>query len=148
MTRPEQEFTIRRVTTGNTTLLDNVAPGVFDEDIDTERRAAWAKSTGHLMVVALRDGVVVGMCTAMVHRHSDKATELYVDEVGVGSDYRRQGLGRGMMDEMFKWGIECGCKEAWVGTEPDNAAARGLYESLAPGETDECVFYTFALASR
>jgi ribosomal protein S18 acetylase RimI-like enzyme len=142
---PQQKFTIRRVTAGNTALLDNVAPGVFDEEIDTEHQAVWTKSAGHLMVMALLDGTVVGMCTAMLHRHADKVTELYVDEVGVAEDYRRQGLGRRMMDEMFKWGVGRGCKETWVATEPDNLPARGLYESLAGGEFNECVFYTYKL---
>ena len=148
MTAPHQGFTIRRVTGGNKALLDNVVPGVFDEEIDIERRASWAKSSGHLMVVALRDSAVVGMCTAIVHRHADKASELYVDEIGVAEDYRRQDLGRRMLDEMLRWGAGRGCQEAWVATEPNNSAARGLYESLAPREMDECVFYTFTLAKR
>lgn len=144
MTGP-QRFTIRRVTARHKALLDNVVAGVFDEEIDSERRDAWAKSSGHLMVVALLDTAVVGMCTAIIHRHADKATELYVDEIGVVEGYRREGLGRRMLDEMFRWGTERCCQEAWIATEPDNVAARGLYESLAPNEMDGCVFYTFTL---
>ena len=34
-----------------------------------------------------------------------------------------------MLDAMFALGKSLGCGEAWVGTEPDNLAARGLYES-------------------
>jgi len=77
-----------------------------------------------------------------------KGTELYVDDVGVSGDYLRQGLARRMMSEMFKWGIEQGCQKAWIATKPDNVAARGLYESLAPSKSGDCIFYTFRLAEQ
>ena len=30
---------------------------------------------------------------------------------------------------MLAFGKELGCQEAWVGTEPDNVAAKALYEA-------------------
>ena len=37
--------------------------------------------------------------------------------------------------KMLALGRELGCEEAWLGTEPDNVAARALYERRArPGE--------------
>jgi len=48
---------------------------------------------------------------------------------------------------MFTLGREHGCGEAWVGTEPDNSAARALYESRkeSPGPAEEFVMYVYQL---
>lgn len=99
------------------------------------------------MIVALSNGIVVGQCAAVVHRHPDKATELYIDEVGVSPAFQRQGIAREMLAAMFALGRELGCAEAWVGTEPNNIAARALYEklpeSVAPAEG--FVMYSYKL---
>ena len=82
------------------------------------------------MTVALGDGEIVGQVAAVIHRHPDKATELYIDEVGVTPALQRQGIARQLLQAMLALGRSLGCEEAWVGTEPDNEAARGLYEGL------------------
>lgn len=135
---------IRRVGAGDADLFRRVADGVFDEPIDPARLAAYLAEPGHHMVVAVYDGEVVGQVAAVVHRHPDKVTELYVDEVGVAPPMQRRGTARRMLDEMFALGRELGCAEAWLGTEPDNGPARGLYE--ARGSTAEpFVMYVFPL---
>ena len=53
-----------------------------------------------------------------------------------GSTHRRQGIARAMLDEMFAWGRELGCKEAWLGTELDNDAANALYRAMG-GKPDQ-----------
>ena len=126
---PLPELEIRRVKPGDEALFDRVAVDVFDEPIDAQRLAAYLAEPGHHMLVALHAGDVVAQVAAVVHRHPDKPTELYIDEVGVTPALQRQGIARRMVAEMFALGKALGCEEAWVGTEPDNAAARGLYES-------------------
>ncbi|MDQ6437068.1 hypothetical protein RB623_23700 [Mesorhizobium sp. LHD-90] len=48
---------------------------------------------------------------------------------------------------MFELGRTFGCEEAWVGTEPDNLAARKLYESRPEtGEpAQDFVMYVYEL---
>ena len=91
--------------------------------------------------------MVVGQCAAVIHRHPDKVSELYIDEVGVASAFQRQGIATRMLDAMFELGREHGCKEAWVGTEPGNVAARALYEAGKEphGEAEEFVIYVYEL---
>ena len=108
-------------------LLQRVAIDVFDEAIDPARVAAYLAQPGHLMTLAVADGEVVGQARGMIHRHPDLPTELYIDNLGVTPDRRRERLATKMLDELVAWGIELGCEEAWVGTEPDNEAARALY---------------------
>ena len=125
----EMSVEIRRLTPGDAALLDRVAPDVFDEAVDSERLAAYLAEPGHFMFVAVQDGEVVAQAAAIMHRHPDKGTELYIDEVGVTPRLQRRGIARKLLDEMLALGRTLGCAEAWVGTEPDNLPARGLYES-------------------
>jgi aminoglycoside 6'-N-acetyltransferase I len=124
------QIEIREVTSRDGALFDRVAEGVFDEPIRPDRLAAYLAEPGHRMVVALRDGELVGQVAAIVHRHPDKLTELYIDEVGVAPVLHRQGIARRMLDAMLAIGRSLGCEEAWVGTEPENVPARGLHEKL------------------
>lgn len=135
---------IRRVTAADASLFDRVAAEVFDEPVHPGRLAAYLAAPSHCMVVALLDGEVVGQVAAVVHRHPDKATELYIDEVGVAPALRRRGMARRMLDEMFALGRELGCEEAWVGTEHDNLPAKGLYESR-DAEAEPFAMYIFKL---
>ena len=135
---------IRRVGPGDAGLFEHVAEGVFDEPVDPSRLAAYLAAPGHLMLVALHEGVVVAQLAAVIHRHPDKKTELYIDEVGVAPAMHRQGIARAMLREMFALGKSLGCEESWVGTEHDNVAARGLYEAFG-GEAEPFVMYVLGL---
>jgi len=136
---------IRRIEALDKTLFQRIAPDVFDDPIDPDRLEAYLAAPGHVMVLALEDGLVVGQCAGVIHRHPDKPTELYVDEVGTASTHRRQGVARAMLDELFAWGRELGCAEAWLGTELDNIAANALYRGYRPAEDTAMQYYLFRL---
>lgn len=125
-----ENVTIKRVLASDADLFDRVAADVFDEPVVPARLAAYLATPGHLMIVAVKDDEIVGQTAAVIHRHPDKATELYIDEVGVTPSLHRQGIARRMLTEMLAWGQELGCGESWVGTETDNVPARGLYEGF------------------
>src|SRR4051812_40405703 len=96
-----QEIEIKRIGPGDSGLFDKVADAVFDDAVDHRRLWAYLTEPGHHMVVALRDGEMVGQVAAVVHRHPDKLTELYIDEVGVTPKLHRRGIARQMLDAMF-----------------------------------------------
>lgn len=137
-------FDIRRVGPGDEPLFERVAPEVFDEPINAERLRAYLAEPGHLMLLALSDDEVVGQCAAVLHHHPDKATELYIDEVGVASAHLRRGIATSMVRAMFEWGRELGCDEAWLGTELDNLEANGLYRKVG-GTPEHMHYYEFKL---
>ncbi len=138
------DIEIIQVTPGNEALFERVAAEVFDEPVDQRRLVAYLAEPGHHMLVALRDGEVVAQVAAVIHRHPDKPTELYIDEVGVTPALQRQGLARRMLDRMFALGKTLGCEEAWVGTETDNVAAKGLYLSRG-AEAEPFLMYHYEL---
>jgi aminoglycoside 6'-N-acetyltransferase I len=140
----DEPIEIRRVEASNAAVLARVADDVFDEPVDPERVAAYLAEPGHIMLVALSAGEVIAQVAAVIHRHPDKPTELYLDEVGVAPEFQRRGLARRMLDEMFAIGRAEGCEEAWVGTELDNEPARKLYESRG-GAAEPFVMYVYRL---
>lgn len=121
---------------GDASVLLDVAEDVFDKEIVPERAAAYLADAANLMMVAVDGATVVGQCAAVIHRHPDRATELYLDNLGVAPSHRRRGIARELVGRMFEAGRARGCEEAWVGTEPDNGPANRLYESLG-GEPAE-----------
>jgi ribosomal protein S18 acetylase RimI-like enzyme len=137
-------FTMKRMQAGDEAVFDTIAPDVFDEPIHPDRMRAYLRAPGHLMVLALEGDLVVGQVAAVVHWHPDKPVELYIDEVGTASTHRRRGIARAMMDEMFAWGRELGCEDAWLGTELDNVEANGLYQGIKRGPGEKMVYYEFA----
>lgn len=138
-------FSIKRLSTGDEPIFSRIAPDVFDEPVDEGRLRAYLRAPGHMMVVAVEGELVVGQCAGVIHLHPDKPTELYVDEVGTASTHRRQGVARAMLDELFRWGRELGCEEAWLGTELDNDPANALYRGYRPVEDEAIQYYLFDL---
>lgn len=135
---------IVRIGADQVALLEHADDDVFDDAIDPGRLAAYLAETNHLMVVAVAGGEVIGQARGMVHRHPDQPTELYIDNLGTTPARLRQGVATRMLDELFAWGRELGCEEAWVGTEVDNVAACALYEARgARPETFVLYFYAF-----
>ncbi|TPJ33971.1 GNAT family N-acetyltransferase [Mesorhizobium sp. B2-8-3] len=138
---------IRRLHPGDDALVMRVADDVFDEPVRPDRLAACLAAPGHFMIVAIVGQTVVGQCAAVIHRHPDKVSEFYIDEVGVAPPFQRRGIARKMLDAMFEIGREHGCEEAWVGTEPDNEPARALYETRREphGKAEDFVMYVYRL---
>ncbi|KAF0123294.1 MAG: aminoglycoside 6'-N-acetyltransferase [Xanthobacteraceae bacterium] len=136
---------IRPVGPADGGLFARVAPDVFDGPVPADRLAAYLGSPGHLMVVAISNGEVVGQVAAVIHRHPDMPTELYIDNLGVTPALHRHGIGRRLVEAVMEIGREQGCAEAWVATETGNRAARGLYRRLGPKEEAAVAFYLYDL---
>ena len=135
---------LKRMRPGDEADFARIAPEVFDEPIHPERLVAYLREPGHLMLLAFDGGVIVGQCAGVIHRHPDKATELYVDEVGTASTHRHRGIATAMVEAMFAWARELGASEAWLGTERDNLEANGLYRKIG-GKYDQIAYYEFEL---
>ena len=125
-------------------VLNTVAAEVFDNAIDPALASEFLSDRRHHLVVALIDDEVVGMASAVHYVHPDKPTELWINEVGVGSAHRGKGIGRQLIDAILARGRELGAEEAWLGTEEDNTAARALY-AAAGGKEERMLYITFKL---
>ncbi|WP_298304591.1 N-acetyltransferase [uncultured Erythrobacter sp.] len=125
----------------NTHLLKSIAPGTFDHAIDPARLKRYLANPANWMGVAIHNNIVVGMVMAVIHTHPDKPTELFLDEIGTGDDWRRKGIARSLMQKVFERADAEGIDEIWLGTEPDNDAANGLYQGFKHEREDAVIYY-------
>ncbi|MFL5613195.1 MAG: GNAT family N-acetyltransferase [Gemmatimonadaceae bacterium] len=127
-------------------VFDRVADGVFDCPVDPTLEREFLDDPRHHMYVAIADGVVVGMISAVHYVHPDKPAQLWINEVGVAPSHHRQGIGSRLLDAMLEHGRSLGCTEAWLGTEEDNVAARRLYLRVASSAAP-FILYSFDLSA-
>jgi aminoglycoside 6'-N-acetyltransferase I len=127
-------------------VLERVAEGVFDNDVDPKLAAEFLNDTRHALCVAIVDGVVAGMASGVRYVHPDKPSELWINEVGVAPAFQRDGLGKRIMAELLAHSRRDGCREAWVLTDDDNVAARALYRSAGGDNGSSQRMITFRLA--
>lgn len=135
---------IRLLGAGDLAVLDRIADGVFDVAVQERWARAFLEDARHHLAVAVDDGVVVGMASAVDYVHPDKAPQLWINEIGVAPTHQRRGIGRLLLDALLALGRTLGCTEAWLGTEADNLPARRLYES-AGGKAEPFILYSFPL---
>ena len=129
----------------DSSVLNCVAPDVFDHAIDPRWTAEFLADHRHHMAVARVGGLIVGMASAVHYVHPDKPPELWVNEIGVAPSHQSQGIGKQLMQALFARGRALGCTEAWVGTGESNHAARRLYAAVG-GNEEPMVYVTFRLA--
>jgi ribosomal protein S18 acetylase RimI-like enzyme len=122
-------------------LLCATPPDVFDDSVNPEWAAAFLADPSNLILVALDRGVICGMVTATKLGHPDKPSQLFINEVGVHSDWQGRGVGRRLMTAILAEGRAKGASTAWVLTEAGNTAARALYRGTGGAETEALVMY-------
>lgn len=126
-------------------VLENVAPDVFDDLIHPGAVAEFLGDSRHKLMVAMDDGVVVGMASAVIYVHpDDPRPELWLNEVGVAASHHREGIGRRLIAAMLDVARSAGCAAAWVLTDRENHAAMRLYEAAGGREAiDDVVMFEF-----
>jgi aminoglycoside 6'-N-acetyltransferase I len=120
---------LRTLRTGDDAVLRNVADGVFDADVRPELVAEVLADPRHHLVVAVDDGVVVGMASGIHYVHPDKPPELWINEVGVAPTHRNRGIARAVVEALLNIARSLNCREAWVLTDDGNPAAMRAYQA-------------------
>lgn len=137
---------IRELTAECKSLLDRIAPEVFDDDIIPEQLDAFLQDPRHRMFLAVDDGVVVGMASAFEYLHPDKHPQLFINEVGVAPSHRRQGIGRQLVEALINCAKERGCDYAWLGTDADNVSGNACFASVpGAGKPQPFMLYEWGL---
>jgi len=128
---------IQLLNSDNSDLLDRIGPEVFDNPIDQNQLQAFLKDERHFMVIAVDDGAVVGMASAVEYFHPDKPPQLWINEVGVASTHRKRGIGRSLVEKLKGIAKKRGCVYAWLGTDNENIAAQRCFGSVPNGEAPQ-----------
>jgi len=139
--------TISMLGPGDERVLERVAPDVFDRLVSPALAAEFLADPCHHLAVATEEDLVVGFASGVTYLHPDKPLELWINEVGVSSSYRREGLGGRLLEAMLNRGRELGCREAWLLAERTNEAALTLYRAIGAAESaSEVVMFSFDIA--
>jgi ribosomal protein S18 acetylase RimI-like enzyme len=121
--------------------IRRLGPG--DEDVvrclaEREPRTALLADERTLFFAAFDGDHPVGFAFGYdLPRRHGKAAIRFVYEIDVDEPYRRQGLGRRLLEALLE-----GSEEAFVLTEADNEAANALYASLG-GVRSDTVMWDF-----
>jgi ribosomal protein S18 acetylase RimI-like enzyme len=135
----------RLATPPDAAALANSAADVFDDPVDPALTAEFLGDPRHHLAIAIDDGRIVGMASGVHYVHPDKASELWVNEVGVAPEYRGRGIGRRVLAVLLDHGRALGCGEAWLLTDDDNTAARRMYAAAGGRETPPQIMIEFDL---
>jgi ribosomal protein S18 acetylase RimI-like enzyme len=145
MADPGASAEVRVLTPADAALFEHIAEGVFDNAVQERLLTEFLADPRHSLAVAIADGLIVGMASAVRYVHPDKPSEFWINEVGVSPDYQRRGLARRIVTELLAEGRRQGCSEAWVLTDEVNGPARALYASAGGEESLGVVMVTFPL---
>lgn len=129
--------------------FDRLDPDVFDEAPDPALLRAFLADPRHHIALAVDrgDGMIVGMCSAIDHFHPDKPPSLFIMELGVATQVRRQGIATRLVATICAHGRTLGCREAWVVADPTPEAV-GFYQSLDATQTGQnLAMFTFDLTA-
>lgn len=86
-------------------------------------------------LVAVRDGIVVGL-THYLHHRSTARLELscYLSDLFTNPSLRGTGIGRALIEGVYEQARAAGIKRVYWQTHATNAAGRALYDKLAVHE--------------
>ena len=132
-----------QINTSNTHLLRRVAADVFDHEIRQKHLKLYLAGAGNIMIVALKDGEVVGQIRGVVLLQPDCGPQLFVENLGVTPELKRSGIATELMKILVERGRAQGCEEFWLATETENEEAIGFYDSLSLLKTDIVMFANF-----
>ncbi|MEO0918170.1 MAG: GNAT family N-acetyltransferase [Pseudomonadota bacterium] len=138
-------ITIRSLGPEDAEVLDRVRDGVFDATIDPAALWAFLATRVNELVVALDRGEVIGFAYGTVLMRPDKPKEFLVNRIGVHAEYRKQGIGRRLMDRLQLSAVDRGCEAVWVLVDDRHPEARGFYRALNGHEMPGVSLYDWDL---
>src|SRR5258705_6937179 len=131
------------------TTLRRLGPG--DEDVvrklaEQEPQVGLLADEATIFLAAFQGDEPIGFVYGYeLSLHHGARSTLFIYELEVNPACRRQGIATRLMTELERIARSRGITEGFVLTEPDNAAANNLYESLG-GERSDTVMWDYRYA--
>jgi len=126
--------TIRHLGPDDLALLMAVKEGLFDRPVDPVQARAFLGDPNSEIVLAFDGGEAVGLVSGSVLLHPDKPPAMFINEVGTRESHQGRQIAVRLMQAMFEIARARDCVGIWLGTEPDNIPALGLYRKLGGQE--------------
>jgi ribosomal protein S18 acetylase RimI-like enzyme len=129
VTRQNAPVQIRRLGPGDADTVI-AASALFDHAPVREATERFlAEPTHHLVMAFDDDGRATGFVSGVETTHPDKGTEMFLYELDVAEDARRQGIGKALVTALRDLARERGCYGMFALTDDDNDAALATYRS-------------------
>jgi ribosomal protein S18 acetylase RimI-like enzyme len=104
------------------------AGSLFDSAPGREATRRFLGEPTHHLLFAYSAGRPVGFVSGVEITHPDKATEMFLYELGVDASARRRGVGRTLVEALAALATDRGCHQMFVFTDPENVPAQRTYE--------------------
>jgi GNAT superfamily N-acetyltransferase len=146
---------IRELQPGDEPILRTLAEDVdeFEDDgaarparpLEPDAAAAFLADPTTHMWVALVDDLPVGFLLAYVlRRRRGDPKQIFVYEIGVRAELRRQGIGTALVSEMLDWCDRADIGQGFLLAGEHNRTALAFYDSLGwHARTERDVVYSF-----
>jgi len=104
-------------------------PSDIEKMTQTFRRLS--KDSSYVLLAAKQNGVLVGFCMGVVCRslYGDCRPFMVIEDFIVDRQFRRKGIGTGLMASAEAYAIGSGCSQVILVTEHSRTDAKGFYES-------------------
>ena len=135
---------IRRIAPSEHEAVVDASP-LFDSPVVAPTARRFLNAEGHVLFVAFADGTPVGFVSGVEMTHPDKGTEMFLYELAVADDSRREGIGSALVAVLRDFARERGCYDMWVLTDADNSAALATYAASGAGQPSAHVMLTWEL---
>ena len=114
-------------------FYERTGPTALSEEMnDTLWRRFFDASEPVHCIVAEREHKVVGICHYLYHRSTSRMELLcYLQDLFTAPDYRGHGIGRALIERVYKIAKEAGCKRVYWQTHTTNTPGRTLYDKVA-----------------
>jgi len=105
---------------------DGELTAAMGEFLATDQTVVWIAWVDDVPAGFLVFKISAAAQTAYCHARSDGL----IDQLAVAERFRRQGVGRALMDQAERYAIERGCNELRLGVITSNSAARDFYAAI------------------
>lgn len=139
------DLSVRMAVSADAAILLSSGDRIFDAAADPDLVAGFLADPRHHLSIAVAGETLVGMCSGVHYIHPDKPAQMWINELGVDEDWRRQGIATRLMGVMTNHAETLHCTEAWVISDPTEMAL-GFYQSLGWEKTGtHLAMFSFSL---
>ncbi len=123
-------------------LMTDVFKDISQETIELYKKSylkAQESNNIEQFLLIVNDEVIGYTTLTLYHSFYDKGNIMWIDDLAVKRDKRRQGYGVKMMEFSLNYANQHNVVEVFIGADNDNLAAQKLYEKFIPKSND--IFY-------